>query len=71
MSRSGSTIMGARALGFSRAAAARFSFEEAIALNPFNPEARLGRAQALQSLGEPDLARREREIAEVLSRRNR
>jgi tetratricopeptide (TPR) repeat protein len=64
-------LLGARQLSAGDHAAARFSFEEAIALNPFNPEARLGRAQALQSLGEPDLARREREIAEVLSRRNR
>jgi tetratricopeptide (TPR) repeat protein len=64
-------LLGSRQLESGAYAAARFSFEEAIALNPFNPEARTGRAQALQALGETAPARREREIAEELSRRNR
>ncbi|MFB3885912.1 MAG: tetratricopeptide repeat protein [Thermodesulfobacteriota bacterium] len=47
---------------------AREAFEEAIQINPFNPENHLGLAQACEMLGDPSVAAREREIVRKLGR---
>ncbi|MDI7261321.1 MAG: tetratricopeptide repeat protein [Thermodesulfobacteriota bacterium] len=45
---------------------AREAFEDSIQINPFNPEAHQGLAQAYEMLGEEALALKEREIARKL-----
>jgi len=45
---------------------ARDSFQEAIQINPFDPEAHLGLATAYETLGERALASKERAIARRL-----
>jgi tetratricopeptide (TPR) repeat protein len=47
---------------------AREAFEEAIQINPFNPETHLGLAQAYEMLGDPSGATRERAVAKRLGR---
>jgi Flp pilus assembly protein TadD len=42
---------------------AKACFRESIQINPFNPEVHQGLATALEKLGDPEGARREREIA--------
>jgi Flp pilus assembly protein TadD len=46
---------------------AREAFEDSIQINPFNPEAHLGLANACEMLGDQSGATREREIAKRLS----
>jgi tetratricopeptide (TPR) repeat protein len=47
---------------------AREAFEDSIQINPFNPEAHLGMANAYEMLGDQSGATKEREIAEKLGR---
>jgi cytochrome c-type biogenesis protein CcmH/NrfG len=47
---------------------AREAFEDSIQINPFNPEAHLGLANACEMLGDPSDATKEREIARKLGR---
>jgi tetratricopeptide (TPR) repeat protein len=47
---------------------AREAFEDSIQINPFNPEAHLGLAQAYEALGDKASAVKEREIAKKLGR---
>ncbi len=47
---------------------AREAFEDSIQINPFNPEAHLGLANACEMIGDPSDAAKEREIANRLGR---
>jgi tetratricopeptide (TPR) repeat protein len=47
---------------------AREAFEDSIQINPFDPEAHLGLANAYEMLGDPSDATKEREIANKLGR---
>jgi tetratricopeptide (TPR) repeat protein len=47
---------------------AREAFEDSIQINPFNPEAHLGLANAYEMLGDPSDATKEREIVKKLGR---
>ena len=47
---------------------AREAFEDSIQINPFNPEAHLGLANAHEMLGDQSDATKEREIAKKLGR---
>ncbi|RJQ49001.1 MAG: hypothetical protein C4530_23795, partial [Desulfobacteraceae bacterium] len=49
-------------------AGARAAFEEAVQINPFNPEVHAGLAEAIAMLGDPVTAAKEREIANRLKK---